>query len=165
MPPEWTDIRAFLWRGWRSHVRYTYRGYLPNGPNVYDKRVRVRPCEIARTVITQLGEWPRYPQWRVTEVSTQDSRIAVVEDNKFRYLWQANEGGTWHTELIDDMLRYSHEHWLWGRADLVGCNSPQRALFKRGFGLPLVPYHYVTTGDPSNVLEFWGDRRPLDRAA
>ena len=161
--PEWIDARGFLWDGWRSHVRYTYRGYLPNS---FEARVRIRPCRIERIVLHKEGKWcwdgePLKPHWRHARLSTEDSSIDVLEDARCRYLWKANDGGTWHTELIADMLTYGHPYFMWGVADLVGCNSPGRALFKRSFRLPLQPYYHVTTGDPANVETFWGERRPL----
>lgn len=161
LPPMWPDARPFIWAGMRQQVRYTYRGYLPN--RKYEKRVGIRPCVIATEVVEKRGKWvfdgqPMEPEWRLTRLSTEDSTITVLEDHKTRYLLDANRGGTWHAELIDDMLRAEHPYFHWGVADLVGCNSPQRALFKRSFNMPLVPYYLVTTLDPSDIEEFWAPK-------
>lgn len=148
LPPEWHDIRGFLWNGWRSHVRYTYRGW----GRKYDKRVVLEKVAVLRST-------EEHGDWRITTYAANGGKITAIHDWKHAYYWQAEEGGKYHAECVDAMITDAR---MDGRCfDMVGCNSPQRALFKRGFGCELTPYYFVTTGDPANVAEFWGDRRPL----
>lgn len=148
MPPEWTDIRGFLWDGWRAHVRYTYRAAHP----AYEKRLRLRDCFVhAATTHESDG-------WQVRAYETGDSHIDAVWDWRYAYYWKS-AGGNWQPECINTMIRQAEGRGL--PFDLMGCNSPARGLFKRSFGGYLTPYYFVTTGDPATVKEFWGERRPL----
>lgn len=149
LPPEWRDIRGFLWDGWRSHVRYTYRGQHPE----YEKRLKFRNCFVMMDVEHEDAGW------QVITYHTGDSQISSIFDWRHAYYWQANPGGTYHAECVNTMIRQAEQRGL--GFDLAGCNSPQRSLFKRAFGGDLTPYYFVTTGDPASVKEFWGERRPL----
>ena len=153
LPPEWTDVRGFLWDGWRVQVRYTYRGQHP----VYEKRLTFRDCFV------RTGSIHEVPDWQVRSYATGDSNIESVLDWRHAYYRQANTGGTYHAECVNTMIRQAEERGL--AFDLVGCNSPMRSLFKRAFGGMLTPYYFVTTGDPADVEEFWGEHRPRRLAA
>ena len=149
LPPEWTDVRGFLWDGWRVHVRYTYRGW----GILYEKRLRLRDCDIQSSIVHH-GE-----DWFVKRYTTADSDVSAVFDWRHGYYWKANGGAAWHAECLDRLITDACDM---GKVfDLVGCNSPQRSLFKRAFGGRLTPYYFVTTGDPATIKEFWGERRPL----
>lgn len=156
LPPEWHDIRGFLWDGWRSHVRYTYR--CPAKMMRYESRLRIREVEEYGNEVVHHGD-----SWQHVQSRCADSAIDYLVDVKpaaaTYYYWNANPGGTWHAELIDKMIKVAATDS--GCVDLVGCNSPQRSLFKRSFGGRLTPYYFVTTGDPATVKEFWGERRPV----
>ena len=150
MGPEWTDIRGFLWDGWRAHVRYTHQGRYPR----IDKRVQLKTPPDWEWVNVAAGDenW-----WYHDRLQHEDTTVDVLRDIHSFYYWRANEGGSWHAEAIDEIMRVAKPKNI----DLVGCNSPRRALFKHAFGLPAVPYYFVTTGDPASVEEFWGERRPV----
>ncbi|KKM84788.1 hypothetical protein LCGC14_1295610 [marine sediment metagenome] len=135
LPPEWDDVRPFTWQGLRSHVRYTYRG---RGTRDYERRVQVREHTLAASPGLSFGQ-----DWWTSAVETQDSFATLLWDWKHAYWYDANRGGKWHTELADSMIRRADELGL--GFDMVGCNSPQRGLFKRGFGGRLSPYYAVTT--------------------
>lgn len=147
LPPEWTDIREFTWAGWRHHVRYTYRGW----GDPYEKRVRVRPADIK---VGMVGE----AHWNEVHYHTHDSDIVCLFDNRHGYYWKANEGGSWHTELVNRFINDCRHLGL--SFDLVGANSPNRSLFKRGFGGCLVPYFTVTTSDVLDLRRYanWATR-------
>ena len=134
LPPEWDDVRPFTWQGLRTHVRYTYRG---RGAN-YERRVRVRECDVNGAPSTRYG-----PDWWTSAVATHDSSATILWDWKCAYWYEANKGGRWHTELADSMIRRADDLGL--AFDMVGCNSPHRGLFKRGFGGKLTSYFAVTT--------------------
>lgn len=144
LPPEWVDVRGFTWAGMRCHVRYTYRG---NGLPEYEKRIRLRPAIISGEIKHEADDW-----WVVTSC-TGDTEVTCVCDWRTVYYWQANKGGSWHPECLDGMVKYANRQGK--QFDLVGCNSPKRGLFKRGFGGALTPYYFVTTGDPKLIDEFW----------
>lgn len=150
LPPTWTDVRGFLWDGWRSHVRYTYRG---SGQN-YEKRVRVRRVDIATN--TQAWSDAHFEQ---RSYYTGEDSVTALFDCRNAYYWRATGPGEFHTELVDRMLEEARTEGV--GFDMVGCNSPRRSLFKRSFGGRLTPYYHVTTGDPAAVGEFWGERRPV----
>ena len=153
MPPEWQDIRGFLWDGWRSHVRYTYRGWGAS----YEKRLRLRDCKVKSSLAFESYDW------FVRQYTAFDADISTVFDWRHAYYWRVNDGACWHAECIDRMIVDARS--IGKGFDLVGCNSPQRGLFKRSFGGGLTPYYFVTTGDPADVEEFWGERRPDKIAA
>lgn len=143
-PPQWTDIRAFNWAGWRAHVRYTYRG---DGTQPYEKRVSLRPCFIARRTLEMVPE-----TWQMVEYATGDSRVVALRDCKASYYWQANGGGQWHAELVDAIIKDAAADGL--LFDLVGCNGPSGIwLFKRGFGGRLTAYYAVSTSDARDLRE------------
>lgn len=153
LPPGWTDVRGFLWDGWRSHVRYTHRGRHWQ----MDKRVRLKTHDDLRWETMHEGPERSWTHYRV---SYEDTQVDILSESRgCFYYWRANEGGSWHSEILAEMLRAARSGTY--EIDLVGCNSPNRALFKRGFGLPAVPYYFVSTGDPARVDEFWGERRPV----
>jgi hypothetical protein len=83
--------------------------------------------------------------WAHTHLSTEDSTIEVLTDRRYAYYWKANKGGKFHKELIAHMITLSPAF------DLVGCNSPDRGLFKRQFGGRLTPYFAVTTSDVADL--------------
>lgn len=142
LPPEWTDIRPFTWLGMRAHVRYTYRGLGFGG---YEKRLKFKPCFIQGETLHN------GPAWHIHEISTGDSRVTIIDDWTRSYYWKANKGGTFHSELVNTMIVRASEE---GRGfDMVGCNSPQRGLFKRAFGGFLTPYYAVTTSDTLDLRE------------
>lgn len=131
------DIRPFIWAGWRAHVRYTYRG---DGNQPFEKRVKIRPCIVRSTVLYETD------YWSLVSCATGDSTITTIWDPRTVYYWKANEGGTWHTELVAAMIAEARrtDHTF----DLVGCNGPGGiGLFKRGFGGQLTPYYAVSTSD------------------
>ena len=138
LPPEWTDIREFTWAGWKHHVRYTYRGW--GAP--YEKRVRIRRAEVRK-------ESTCYGGWTEQHYRANDSHITCLFDNRHGYYWHANDGGTWHTELVNRFIQDVRHVGL--RYDLVGANSPDRAMFKRAFGGTLTPYYTVTTCNAANL--------------
>lgn len=148
LPPEWIDVRPFINLGMRQQVRYTYRGPAHKARSRYEKRLVLRdlPTSFSR-VITQHSDW-----W-IDEMACEDSEVTTLHDWKGRYYWQANRGGTWHAELIDQMIGLAalDEQMF----DMVGCNSPKRGLFKRQFGGHLTPYYIVTTLDPRSIASFW----------
>jgi hypothetical protein len=143
LPPEWVDVRGFTWAGMRSQVRYTYRGESP----VYEKRVKFRTCFV------KIDTEYHPAEWMVRTYSTADSRVDAVFDWRTAYYWKANEGGSYHTECANTMIRDAEMAGL--TFDMVGCNSPKRGLFKRGFGGRLTPYFMVTTLDPKSIAALW----------
>lgn len=146
LPPEWVDVRPFINHGMRQQVRYTYRGSASEALTRYEKRLVLRPAQFSRVVI-QHGDW-----W-MDELTCEDSEVTTLHDWKCRYYWQANRGGTWHAELVNAMIRLAAMDEI--GFDMVGCNSPKRALFKRQFGGYLRPYYVVTTLDPKSIASFW----------
>lgn len=132
----------------RQQVRYTYRGSAHQCRLRYEKRLALRglPKSYSRVVVSQ-------GNWSVETCACEDSEVTVLHDWKARYYWRANQGGTWHAELIDSMIKLQQIDD--GMVDMVGCNSPQRGLFKRQFGGYLTPYYCVTTLDPRDIAEFW----------
>lgn len=144
--PDWTDIRGFLWAGMRCHVRYTYRGMGREMRGNYEKRLRLNPADSWRSLGIHAGDG-----WQHFRVALHDTSVDFLEDWWGRYYWQANQGGSWHAEVID---LYLGERGF----DLVGCNSPKRGLFKRQFGGRLMPYYVVTTLDPKAIPEFWAPK-------
>lgn len=130
-------------------MRYTYRGDVPR----YEKRLKFRDCFVNISVTVESEDW------QIKSYRTGDSHVEGLFDWKYGYYWNANGGGQWHAECVNTLIRQAQERDL--GFDLVGCNSPQRSLFKRAFGGELTPYYFVTTGDPAEVREFWGERRPL----
>lgn len=148
LPPEWTDVRPFINLGMRQQVRYTYRGPAHKARDRYEKRLTLRPLPKSFTrIITQKQGW------ELDEMACEDSEITTLRDWKCRYYWQANRGGTWHAELVNVMIGLAATD---GQIfDMVGCNSPKRALFKRQFGGYLWPYYVVTTLDPRAIESFW----------
>lgn len=148
LPPDWDDIRGFLWAGMRSHVRYTYRGIGWVMRGRYEKRLNLRMFERKAWERETVHQGDGWSHW---QVSYHNSTVDILEDWNGRYYWKANAGGSWHAEIIDSVLPIDE-----GRIfDMVGCNSPHRALFKRQFGGHLRPYYFVTTGDPKLIDEFW----------
>lgn len=133
LPPEWYDVRGFTWEGYKTHVRYTYRGVKDTKR---EKRLRLSPTPSPTpTFIHQEKDWVH------TSLSLKDSHIEVLTDWAHSYYWKANKGGKYHAELVAKMIEEGDAF------DLVGCNSPQRGLFKRQFGGRLTPYFAVTTSD------------------
>ena len=138
LPPEWADVRAFTWEGMRPHVRYTYRGAGVH----FEKRVQSESVETMRQTEAQTGGW------RLDSIRSADGSIKVVEDwNRVNY-WDADPGGE-HTPLVCRMIEDAAAAGL--GFDMVGCNSPKRALFKRAFGGTLTPYYAVTTCDAPDL--------------
>jgi hypothetical protein len=147
LPPDWIDLRGFIWQGMRTHVRYTYTGNAARMLERYEKRLTLRECNVKRAVIH------RGDGWEHVRFTCADTVVDAIHQQPWWYYWQANRGGSWHAEIIDEMLRLMR---LSDEAlDMVGCNSPQRGLFKRQFGGRLVPYYVVTTADPRDIAEFW----------
>lgn len=148
--PETIDVRGFIWSGMRTQVRYTYRGRSPR----YEKRLRLRSIEPTFEEIAAGPErW-----WQVYRLVYGDTTVEIINQPGCVYYWQANRGGSHHAEMVDAAWNVAYN--TSSEIDLVGCNSPSRALFKRSFGLPLVPYYCVTTADPKEIAEFW----PLQEA-
>lgn len=77
--------------------------------------------------------------------------MTSVEDWRTAYYWKANKGGTFHADLVDTLIQKAEADGC--GFDLVGCNSPQRGLFKRAFGGKLTPYFAVTTSDVLDLRE------------
>lgn len=70
------------------------------------------------------------------------SHIGLLEDWACVYYWRANEGGE-HSYWLHQAIEYARAR---GKTfDMVGCNSPRRALFKRGFGGRLTSYYAVSS--------------------
>ena len=142
LPPEWTDIRPFTWRGMRAHVRYTYRGH---GSNAYEKRLEFHDCIIKRDMVHDGGGW------QIHEFTTGDSVVSVIFDWANVYYWKANKGGRYHADLLHAAIQGADALGL--GFDLVGANSPNRGLFKRSFGGTLTPYYAVTTSNAIDLRE------------
>lgn len=146
LPPQWVDVRGFLWAGYYSHVRYTYRGLGYKMRGRTEKRLRVKSLRAPDLMLDTVYEGDGWQHLRMTY---EDTVVDILDDWRGRYYWKANKGGSWHTELLDRMLK------PYDTNDLVGCNSPHRGLFKRQFGGYLRPYYCVTTADPKEITEFW----------
>lgn len=157
--PHWGDVRPFINLGMRQQVRYTYRGPAHKARDRYEKRLSLRQMDRQKfsRVITHHGS-PKildggWGGWEIDEMSYEDSTVTTLRDWTTRYYWQANRGGTWHAELVDQMIGLAAlDEFVF---DMVGCNSPKRALFKRQFGGHLWPYYVVTTLDPRTIESFW----------
>ena len=142
LPPEWTDIRPFTWKGMAAHVRYTYRG---RGTAGYEKRLAMHDCLVAREMVHDGGAW------QIHEFKTGDSTVTALFDWANVYYWKANKGGSYHADCVNVMIGAADSLGL--GFDMVGCNSPQRGLFKRAFGGTLTPYYAVTTCDARDLRE------------
>ena len=141
LPPELQDVRAATWQDMRTHVRYTYRGY---GPSKLSRRVKAWPLSgHPGSFKSGVIDMPEDAIWMHRYYKMYDSKIEILQDKRYWYYWKANKGGKWHPELLIEFIRASKAECAgW---DLVGCNSPQRSLFKRGFGGKLTPYYAITT--------------------
>jgi len=147
LPPELQDVRAATWAGMRTHVRYTYRGY---GPSKLSRRVKVWPLDNHPFEFGAI-EAPAHSNWVHRYYKLYESKIEILQDKRYWYYWKANKGGKWHPELLIELIRASKEECAgW---DLVGCNSPKRSLFKRGFGGKLTPYYAITTLEKRDLRE------------
>lgn len=144
LPPEWTDIRPFTWLGMRAHVRYTYRGRDRFG---YERRLTFKPCFIQH----EIDYMAHGSTWNIHTLRTGDTEVQVIRDWRTAFYWKANKGGSFHAECVNMMIAEAERDGL--GFDLVGCNSPQRGLFKRAFGGELTPYYAVTTSDAKDLRE------------
>jgi hypothetical protein len=142
LPPEWRDLRAFIWAGWRQHVRYTYRG---RGVDGYEKRLQFHDCFVRR--FTTHAE----RDWRCDRYETGDSVVDALHDAHYAYYWKANEGGHFHADLVNTMIQKADAEGC--GFDLVGANGPTISLFKRSFGGQLTPYYAVSTSDVKDLRE------------
>ena len=143
LPPELQDVRPATWAWMRTHVRYTYRG---RGVPEFSRRVKVNHgCQVEMLCLDDILP---YQCW---ELTCEDSLVIALVDHRYIYYWKANEKGKHHAEILYWILNYSKLSGLgW---DLVGCNSPQRSLFKRGFGGKLTPYYAITTLEERDLRE------------
>lgn len=121
---DFTEVTIFMPPQWFDTRPFTWAGfrlhafYTYRGYGAYDKRVRV----------------PSVPE--------PGSHIGLLEDWACVYYWRANEGGE-HTYWLDRAIRHAHSQAK--DFDMVGCNSPRRDLFKRGFGGRLTRYYAVSS--------------------
>ncbi len=154
-PPSLVDIRPFTWRWydanklWAHQIRYTY--YCDRDSN---------PERRAWTNITGAGiregeDSDFFPEWSEQHWITDSDLGLMAKILSFSSvaIWTDKDGGfvVWGvdshdrgyylasvgkvTNIIHQLIK-QHE-----TSDLVGCNSPQRALFKRGFGGHLRTYY------------------------
>lgn len=114
----------------------------------YEKRLTLQRLDSYRTETVHQEEAFTHIRFMV-----HDTTVDVINDGRFYYYWKANKGGSWHAEVIDQII--GRAALKGGAVDLVGCNSPKRGLFKRQFGGTLVPYYMVITADPKSIAEFW----------
>lgn len=162
LPPQWTDLRPFIWAGMRQHVRYTYRGPSIKMLDRYEKRLRLRHVAREEWAVSYF-DLPAVNSWKIVEWRIHDSRLLVVQDGPVFYYWDANPGGSWHSELAHKMI-VMNACSDGGICDMVGANGPGISLFKRQFGGYLTPYYAVTTSEEKDLRAHTYTRRENLRA-
>ena len=124
------EVTLTLSPQWTDIRAFTWAGLKPEirytyrGYGPYEKRVKIAPDEPDSTEVEFLEDW------------------------RCIYYWRANGGGD-HSYYIDREICRAKE--LGKDFDMVGCNSPNRGLFKRGFGGKLTPYFAVTSAETRDL--------------
>jgi len=146
-PPSLIDIRPFTWRWydaqtlWQHDIRYTY---------ICDRDSRLEPRAQTNVTDKPIAEvtgpewfdaWQQQPWVESRDVDLMIKILAmpsttVYTDGDSTVVWgeDLNERGYYIASVgrpTNVLHRLIKDH---DSTDLVGCNSPQRALFKRGFG-------------------------------
>jgi len=146
-PPSLIDIRPFTWRWfdaqvlWQPDIRYTYMTAATTQLEPRCQRnVTEKPVEE-----TKSGDW--FQRWKsqpwvtdeyeatMAKIAGMDS-VSVWTDGDGTVVWGRDgaERGYYLGSVgrpTNVLLRLIRSHDV---SDLVGCNSPARAIFKRGFG-------------------------------
>ena len=145
--PHLVDIRPFTWRWfdskvmWQHDIRYTYICHQ-HAQMEARSMANVTNAKVEREEGREwFGKWKDQP-WVTDEISRLMEKIlgfASVEvwhDGDAHVIWgtDVNKRGYYlgsvgkPTNVLASLIK-RHD-----TTDLVGCNSPERALFKRGFG-------------------------------
>lgn len=151
-----TDIRPFLWQGYKPIVRYTYvvSGQSPDKDTRYEiNRAIKNGITVSEGTIEQF--WDIYKEtfnrknlelpvdfiWfkdfnklMNPKIYMTDGAGAVIISDKHRdyYIFAASTQGAQNTGASSLVLSTALSHSK--EMDLVGCNNEQVGLFKRGFG-------------------------------
>ena len=97
---------------------------------------------------TYRGYGPYEKRVKVPSDEPEDTQVEFLEDWRCIYYWKANEGGD-HSYYINREICRAKS--LGKDFDMVGCNSPNRSLFKRSFGGKLTPYIAVTNAETRDL--------------
>ena len=162
---NFTDIRPFLWRGWKPIIRYTY--LLDMNDDTWDNLEKQTRYEINNTKletgfstddfndlydITFARKGLKRPVGRefIEEIrSTIPNIMFVFYDNKkpSSGAMMIQDSKRWYYILGASTGENTSAYALWkafpmvGEVDLVGCNDEKIGKFKKGFGGKLTPYY------------------------
>lgn len=152
------DIRPFLWNDWRPIIRYTYLIKSPD-INMLEKDTRYDILHNAEEVVSGgLDDFyslysntfkrkrlsvPVTRDWMqkfnelfhpVIKTTGKNSALVITDNKRAYYIFGASDGGSSSAKVIWEIIKDYPE------IDMVGANSREIALYKRGFGGKLMPY-------------------------
>jgi len=165
---SFTDLRPFQWHGWKEFVKYTYVVDLVDLDETLkgmEKMTRYEakksadslhmcsPTEFAlmyaHTFQRKGLDQPVDSEFVIRLINEGwasafklgEAAAVVIKDNKrLYYILGASEEGHYTSALLWKIM----QHQTRIEIDLVGCNVPEIALFKRGFGGKLIHYTGAT---------------------
>jgi hypothetical protein len=153
-PPALVDIRPFTWRFWdaqqiwQHEIKYTF---ICDKDSRMERRAEYKVTGYEVKEITDLDWYRRWEDlpWVTAEdcaimeqilkmpctkvYGDPDGTVVWCVDNQDRGYYVASIGQV--TNVLATLIKRHRS------SDLVGCNSPERSLFKRGFGGHLRTYY------------------------
>ncbi len=147
-----TDIRPFLWKGYKPVVRYTYivdKDSRPDKQTRYDINHNDGLCKITHKDFIELYQ-ETFERKGLTAPVTRDWMLLnyfmkiesvlygnensmtnfIWDKNRAYYIFGASRGHS--ARVVSDSLQIMLRHWT--EVDMVGCNNEDIGNFKRGFG-------------------------------